>query len=159
MVKIEIRCPSCDVRGDIEVLEEALKGVSRGLLAVNIPDGTICEHTFIVYIDRNLAVRDYFMADFKIELPDIPIGEDIKKKIISSKDVTNLDLIKLNLPGLLLANIIKSIFAKQKILIIYDHEFLYEHINNFFDYITQDTFKFNIEIMNQETYKKKKKRI
>jgi len=157
MTKIEIRCPSCDLRGEIEVSEDALKGVTRGLLAVNIPDSTICEHTFIAYIDRNLAVRDYFMADFKIELPDIPIGEDIKQKIISSKDVTNLDLIKLNLSGLLLANITKSIFAKQKILVIYDHEFLYEHIHDFFEYITQDAFEVNIEIMSKETYKNKKK--
>ena len=157
MARVEIRCPSCQQKGYLEVSEEALKGVTRGLLAVNISDGTICEHTFIAYVDRNLNIRDYFIADFKIELPEIPPTEEIKEKRIPSKDVINLDLIKLNLPALLLTHVLKSIFSKQKVVILHDHEFLYNHIHNFFDYITADSFDDNIEIMNREAYKKNKK--
>ncbi len=154
MARVQIHCPSCKENGYIEVSEDALKGVTRGLLAVNIPDGTICEHSFIAYVDRNLNIRDYFIADFKIELPDIAISGGKK---IPSKDVINLDLIKLNLPALLITHVLKSIFLKQKVVIIHEQDFLWEHITNFFDYITADSFDDTIEIMSREVYKKNKK--
>ena len=158
MSRVKIRCPSCAVNGFIEISEDYLKNVARGLLAINIPEGTICEHTFITYVDRNLKVRDYFIADFKIEIPDLAPPEEIEDKKIPSKDIINLDLIKLNFSGLLLTYILKSIFSKQKIVIISDQDFLYEHIHNFFDYITRDTFKAEIELINRENYKKNKKK-
>ena len=154
MARVQIHCPSCKENGYIEVSEDALKGVTRGLLAVNIPDGTICEHSFITYVDRNLNIRDYFIADFKIELPDIAVSAEKK---IPSKDVINLDLIKLNLPASLITHVLKSIFLKQKVVIIHEQDFLWEHITNFFDYITADSFDDTIEIMSREVYKKNKK--
>ena len=69
MAKAEIRCPTCDNVGKLEIAEDSIKNVSRGLLAVNVAPHIICEHSFIVYIDKNLQVRDYFVADFHIELP------------------------------------------------------------------------------------------
>ena len=157
MSHVKIRCPSCSANGDIEISEDYLKNVSKGLLAINIPEDTICEHTFIAYVDRNLKVRDYFIADFKIELPDIAPSEKIEEKKIPSKEVINLDLIKLNLSALLLTYVLKSIFSKQKIVLVSDQEFLYEHIHNFFNYITRDAFKAEIEIINKQDYKKNKK--
>ncbi|TFG24723.1 MAG: hypothetical protein EU529_03250 [Promethearchaeota archaeon] len=157
MSHVKIRCPSCSANGEIEISEDYLKNVSKGLLAINIPEGTICEHTFIAYVDRNLKVRDYFIADFKIDLPDIAPSEEIEEKKIPSKEVINLDLIKLNLSALLLTYVLKSIFSKQKIVLVSDQEFLYEHIHNFFNYITRDAFKAEIEIVNNQDYKKNKK--
>ena len=157
MSRIKISCPSCTINGYIEVSEDSLKDITRGLLAINIPEGTICEHTFITYVDKNLRVRDYFLADFKIEIPEIALSEEIEEKKIISKEVIKLDLIKLNLPALLLTYVFKSIFSKQKIVIISELEFLYEHVSNFFDYITRDTFNVDIEIMTKKDYKKNKK--
>ena len=157
MSRVQIRCPSCTINGYIEVPEDSMKNITRGLLAINIPEGTICGHAFITYVDRNLIVRDYFIADFKIELPEIAPPKEIEERKILSKDVINLDLIKLNLSALLLTNVLKSIFSKQKIVIISDQEFLYEHIHNFCNYITRDAFKVEIEIITKQDYKKNKK--
>jgi len=159
MAKVEIRCPSCSAIGNINVSEEAMKSVSRGLLAVNIAEHTICDHSFITYIDKNLNVRDYFVADFQIELPDIAPPEELDEldKKIPSKDIIDIDLIKLNLPAILITYVLKSVFAKQKVVIISDQEFLHNHIINFFKYITQDSFTINVSIITGEHYKTNKK--
>ena len=94
MSKVEIRCPTCQGVGFIQVSSEAMKNVSRGLLAVNIAEHTICTHSFIAYIDKNLNVRDYFVADFQIEIPDIAPPEereDLDQKI-PGKDIIDIDL-------------------------------------------------------------------
>ncbi|MFX0188287.1 MAG: hypothetical protein ACFE8A_11200 [Candidatus Hodarchaeota archaeon] len=156
--KVRIICPSCQGNGFIQISEDTMKNVERGLLAINIATGAVCEHSFIAYIDKNLNVRDYFIADFKIEVPEIALPEEIEEKKIPSKDVINLDLIKLNLSALLLTYIIKSIFTKQKIVLISEQEFLYEHIRNFFGFITRDTFNVDIEIMTKKDYKSNKKK-
>ena len=159
MTKIEIRCPACNKRGNFEISEDTLKGVSRGLLAVNIPDGTLCEHTFITYIDRNLEIRDYFMADFKVELPKISLSHEQKMKAqrVPSEDIVDVDLIKLNLHPMLISHILKAIFSKKKVVVISDLAFLYDHIHKFFSYITTDSFDADITIVREEEYKSNKK--
>ncbi|MFX1394065.1 MAG: hypothetical protein ACFFAH_10865 [Promethearchaeota archaeon] len=158
MAKVQISCPSCSKFGYIEIAEDLINKSMRGLLAVNIAEETICSHTFIVYIDKNLIIRDYFMADFKIELPKIEIPESINKKGIPAKDVLNIDLIKLNLPGILITYVFKSIFSKQKTVIISNQEFLFEHIRNFFKYITQETINSDILVCSKEEFNKNKKK-
>ena len=156
MAKAEIRCPTCNNVGKLEIAEDSIKNVLRGLLAVNVAPHIICEHSFIVYIDKNLHVRDYFVADFQIELPKI-VPEKIKVRRIPTKDIVDIDLIKLNLHAITLTYIIKSIFSKQKIVFISEQTFLYEHYKNFFEYITMDAFDMNISIINKEDYSKNKK--
>jgi hypothetical protein len=160
MAKIEIRCPSCSQVGYINVSEDAMKNVSRGLLAVNIAEHTICSHSFITYIDKNLNVRDYFVADFQIEIPDIAPPEDLEEldKRIPGRDIIDIDLIKLNLPAILITYVIKSIFSKEKVKIISDQEFLHNHIINFFKYINQDSFDIDVSIITGEDYKANKKK-
>ncbi len=65
MSKMQIICPSCAKNGYIEVSEKDIKGTSRGVLAVNIAENILCSHTFIVYVDKNLMIRDYFLVDFQ----------------------------------------------------------------------------------------------
>ena len=159
MTSIQIICPSCGDKGNIEVAPDALKHVTRGLLAINIPASTICQHSFIAYLDRNLHVRDYFVADFQIELPEMPIpdSEKFRESKIPSKDIVDIDLIKLNMTALLLTHVLKSIFSRQKTLLIIDYEFLFQHIHNFFDYVTRDTFDTQITIITENDYNKDKK--
>jgi len=154
---IKIRCPSCGKWGDIEISEESIKNVSRGLVAVNIVANTICPDSFIAYVDKNLKVRDYFIADFQIELPETIFEKpDIEKRILF-EDLLDLDLIKLNFPAILLSYILRGIFFKQKIALILDEDFLTPHITNFFKYITQDTFKSEISIISKDAYMNNKK--
>lgn len=157
MNNVKLFCPSCSKTGFIQVDKEAIKSLARGLLAVNIPSTMICPHAFVAYIDSNLEVRDYFTPDFQVEIPDIEPYEAIQDVKLPGKDIVDVDLIKLNVSGMLLTYIIKSIFSKQKIIILSEHEFLYRHIIEFFKYITKDAFEIDISLISEEIYKKNKK--
>ena len=158
MAKVHINCPACKEYGHIDISPDVMKDVTRGLLAVNISSGIICTHSFVAYIDKNMNVRDHFIADFKIELPEISSIEKIKANKVPERDIVDIDLIRLNMPAMQLTYILKSIFLKQKIVLISDQEFLYDHFLNFFKYITQDLFEPDISIINREMYKNEKKK-
>ncbi len=158
MSKVRIDCPSCKKFSKIEVSFDAIKDARRGVLAVNISADIICQHSFIAYIDKELNVRDYFISDFKIELPEISSIEKVRREKVPKRAVVDIDLIKLNIPAMQLTYILKSIFSKQKIVIVLDYEFLYDHILNFFKYITQGSFETDILIRTNEIYKKEKKK-
>jgi len=153
MVKLEVRCPICSKRGNIEVSEEEVKNSTRGLFAVNIPEDVICLHSFIAYVDKNLTIRDTYTADFQIELPDFESkeGEGMDTSIT---EVIDVSLIKLNLTGSNLAYIFRAMIYKNNIVIISDQDFLFDKFTQFFDYITQDSYNLNIEFISQKNYKK-----
>lgn len=157
MPKLLIKCPTCGKLGNIEVENDIMKDVSRGLLTFKIIKDTICSHSFIIYIDKNFNIRDYIVADFQIELPKFEINEKIEELNIILKDKIDIDLIKLNLSATLLSFILKSIFSKVKIVLISDKEFLYEHISNFYKYVTQNSFNVDISLLSEESYKKNKR--
>ena len=150
MSRIQVTCPSCGIKGDIEVSEEAIAKVTRGLLAVNIAKDSFCTHAFIAYIDKNLKVRDYFMTDFQIEVPELDTDNKIEGNQTPGDDKLDLDLIKINIPSKLLSFILRSIFIKKKVKIISDDSFLISHILNFFKFITHDTFNFDISIISTD---------
>lgn len=155
---IEVRCPACSKPGKIEVSEERLKKASRGLLAINISADIVCEHSFIAYIDRNLEVRDCFMADFQIELPELGSTEVAEPEEEFITDKIDLTIIKLNFSASLLAYLLKSIFLKKDIVILSDQKFLYSHMTNFIDYISSDLKEeVNLKIIPRETYLENKK--
>jgi hypothetical protein len=157
MAKLEIRCPSCSARGKIEISEDAVKNVSRGVLAVNISVDMICEHSFIAYVDRNMQIRDYFMADFEIQLPATSSPTVVEDNIVPETESIDFDLIRINIPALLIAHAIRATFFGKKVILISDLEFLYNHILNFFRYIMQNSFEIDITIISSEDYKTNKK--
>ena len=157
MPQIQIRCPSCHKNGIIEIDENALKNITRGLLAINVESKTICEHSFITYVDRNLKIRDYFIADFQFEIPQTLTIEKVKEEKIPESEIINIDLIKLNLPANLITYIIKSILLKKRILILLEEEFLYNQVINFFKYITLGAFNIDISIISKMEYNQKSK--
>ncbi len=152
MPDIEVRCPSCLKKGKIEITDDSIKSISRGLLAVNVAPTTVCPHSFLIYVDKNLNIRDYFIPDFQIELPHTELEEALKDRKIPGIDIIDLDLIKLNLTPSLLTYIIRAIFYKRKIVLILEQKYLYNHILNFFEYITQNSFEANITITSKENY-------
>jgi hypothetical protein len=157
LTTIKITCPSCKNKGTIEISTESLKNISRGLLAVNVAANTICDHSFIVYLDKNLSIRDYFIADFQLEIPDIAPIEEISSKEIISKDKLNLDAIKLNLSANLITHVLKSIFSNKKVAIISDLSFLNDHILNFFKQLIEGSFDAYISVISEDDYKSNKK--
>jgi hypothetical protein len=157
MARILIQCPSCSEKGYIEISDEEFKNIPRGLLAVNIINNLICQHSFIAYIDKNLNIRDYFLADFHIEVPEIVPPDEIEEKEVPGTDLIDVFFIKINLPAKLITYILKSIFLKKKIAIILEQSLLKNYIHNLFNFTTQYTFTTDISIISKEEYKKDKK--
>ncbi|MFW9826125.1 MAG: hypothetical protein ACFFEY_00710 [Candidatus Thorarchaeota archaeon] len=156
MAKVFVRCPICSKWDKIEISDDATKNVTKGLLAINIASGMICEHSFIAYVDKNLSVRDCLVADFKIELPEGKSSGGTNKTTIADTETIKFDLIKLNISEILLANILRAIFFGKKILIILEQEFLFNHVKNFFKNIMDKTFDFNFNLLQEMDYKKNK---
>ncbi len=157
MANIEIKCPLCHKKGVISIEENLIKSSSRGLLSVHIANDIICEHTFTAYIDKNLQIRDYFFVDFSVKLPEISLIEHLEQESFLSKEIIDIDLIKLNIPAITLTYIIKSIFLKQKIVLISNQEFLNHHIEKFLEFITQNSFEMDLSLINSEEYANNKK--
>ncbi|MHA1726595.1 MAG: hypothetical protein ACTSXH_17450 [Promethearchaeota archaeon] len=155
-MNVQVRCPSCSKQGKIEISEESLKNVSRGLLAVNIAKGIICEHSFVAYIDKNMQVRDYFTADFQIELPSIEsIAEEVRRKI-PPREQLDVDLIKMYMSPSLLLPLIHMIFMKKNLVIILKDSFIEKHLQAFHEFITENTFEFNFTYISGDDYRQKK---
>ena len=154
MVKLEIRCPICSKRGKIEVSEEEVKNSTRGLFAVNITEGIVCMHSFIAYVDKNLAVRDTYTADFQIELPVVESKEE-EGVDRSFTDLIDVSLIKLNLTVTNLAHIFHAMIYNNKILLVSNQDFLFEKFEKFFNYITKNSFELNIQFVNEKNFQKK----
>ena len=114
MAKLEIRCPICSKWDKIEILDGAVKNVKKGLLAVNITPGMICDHSFIAYVDNNLTVRECFIVDFKIEAPEVEISQKEDDKALPEAEQIRFDLIKLNLPEKSMIFIFNAIFFGKK---------------------------------------------
>jgi hypothetical protein len=155
--EVLIICPACGKKGNITISNEELNKTGRGLLAVNIPKKTICNHSFTTYIDRNAEVRDYFMVDFEVSLPDLSSMDKDPAEDISKDKIMDIDLIRLNLPAATLTYILRSIFSKQKIVLITNQEFLREHFHNFFEFITEQSFKTDISVISEDEYMQNKK--
>lgn len=152
MKKIEIRCPSCPGIGFIEVSEVEVEKAKRGVFAVNVSEGIICEHSFVAYIDKNFIVRDTFITDFQLELPDIIPKKSIELKDSVQLDSINVSLIKLNLSASLIAYIIRAILHKRKIVLIFDQLFMFDDVRVFFDYITRNSFETELIVISEEQY-------
>ena len=155
MVQVEIRCPECLKMAKVDVEENLLHQSKRGISAINICS-LICDHTFVAYIDTNLNVRDCFITDFTIELPQIEL-EQITAEKIPGQEIVDVYLLTMNLNALWLTNILRGFLFKKKILILNELRLLNPHIINFFKFIFQDTFDISISIKNKASYKKNKK--
>jgi hypothetical protein len=152
MKKIEVRCPSCPSRGFIEVSEVEVEKAKRGVFAVNVSEGIICEHSFVAYIDKNFMVRDTFITDFQLELPEIIPKKSIEPKDSAQLDSINVSIVKLNLPASLIAYIIRAILHKRKIVLIFDQQFMFDDVRRFFDYITRNSFETEFVIISEDQY-------
>jgi len=157
MVSVEVFCPGCSKMGIIEVDEETIKQNTRGVAAINVLQDIVCKHSFVVYIDKNLAVRDCFITDFTIELPQIEMEERVEGVEIPGTDEIDLLIISINLNALTIAYIIRGILQKKKILLLTDIEILTNYILNLMMFIFTNYFDYDILILNRNDYKKNKK--
>ena len=156
MVKIVIRCPKCSKKRTIDVEENLVRNSERGVTAITVAEALICDHSFVAYIDRNLSVRDCFIADFQIEIPQLVPAEDIDEVLIPTDEKVDIYLISINISSLALAYIIRACFHKEPIMYLNELTIINDHLIHFFDFIFGDTFKYEISFASQEEYKKNK---
>lgn len=158
MAKIEVHCPVCSNWEKIDISENVTENAKKGLVAINITAGMICEHSFICYVDKNLSVRDCLIADFKIEAPNtsdiLEVGDTTQQEIESIK----FDLIKLNIPEVVMASIFRAIFLGKNVLLISEDQFLVSHIISFFNYAKKDIFETKIVSISKLDFKNDNKR-
>ncbi|MFX1273844.1 MAG: hypothetical protein ACFFBP_13915 [Promethearchaeota archaeon] len=154
LIDIKITCPACNTKGYIQIKKEIILSSNRGITAVNVAEDLVCEHSFVAYIDRNLAIRDSFICDFKIDLPIVEIKT--YEEFVASKDY-DVDIIKLNLLPSLMVNVLKGIFMGKKIIIISHNEFISNNFLGFFKNITNDSFPLELRAADRVEYKKNKK--
>jgi len=159
MANIEIRCPSCGNAGKIEIDEKIINQSSRGVTAINIAENQICPHSFVAYIDKNLAVRDCFMTDFQIELPQMTTARKLDEQEAAEGKEIDIDLVKINIPALTLTHLLRAHFFKIPLVILLEDEYLYEHLQNFVNFIFKNTFESELSIEKPDYYKKNKRKL
>ena len=152
---VHLRCPVCEGSGSINISEDVKSTTKRGILTVNVVEGAVCGHSFVVYLDMNFDIRDYFLADFTVELPKMEALQETR--IEQNKDILDMYLIRMNLLPLTLTFIIKACFSKSKLLIIQKDEFIRRHILTFLEYVLKDSFDAEISIDSKKNYIKNKK--
>jgi len=152
---ILLRCPVCEESGSINISEDIISATKRGIITVNVVEGLKCGHSFVVYLDMNFDIRDYFLADFTVELPKMEALQETRTK--QNKDILDMYLIRTNLLPLTLTFVIKACFSKSKLLIIQKDKFIRRHILTFLEDILKDSFDAEISIDSKKNYVKNKK--
>ncbi|MFX1274746.1 MAG: hypothetical protein ACFFBP_18400 [Promethearchaeota archaeon] len=154
-VKINITCPVCKNKGKLDIDGTIIKNSKRGISSINILENMICKHSFVVYVDTNLTVRDSFICDFKIKIPELDLNFNPPKMVLENQ--FNVNLIKLNLLPSTLVKILRGVYFGKEIILISNDDFLNEHFLNFFHSIFKNTFDVKLKIMNQSEYNSNKK--
>lgn len=153
-MELKLQCPLCNKKGKIEVAEEKFSNLDRGLIAINIQHIT-CKHNYIIYVDKNFHIRQYFAADFEIELPK---NLDSQERFsMPRKEDLDVFLIKINIAPLILADILKAIFLKEKIIMLIDQISLGENFRKLWEYITFKNFNTELTVLKKKEYLDNKK--
>lgn len=152
MKRVKIHCPVCNTSGKIQVDESLLENNQKGITAVNIEESIICSHSFVAYIDKNYNVRDSFVSDFKIDLPDIKVQNEGHLNEFKHLGKMNLDSLLSEISAVELASILNGVFSKQNVLLLNDSELISENLHKILDFIFKDTFISNISILNHLEY-------
>jgi len=64
---LRIECPICANHGNINIPREKIIHTGKGLSSILIENSCICEHTFIVYVDKNGIMRGAQSPDHKLK--------------------------------------------------------------------------------------------
>ena len=83
--RLILECPECKktkVQKIPENLMEKRSQIDKGICGILIPENTICEHGFLVYIDTNFSIRDVISLSHAKDLN--------MKKVIHLKTIEDL---------------------------------------------------------------------
>jgi len=61
---IVIVCPTCNTKKELKIPTKIINQAKQ-LTTVSIPSGTVCEHGFQSFVDKNFKIRGYQKVDFE----------------------------------------------------------------------------------------------
>ena len=145
-----INCPICKKSGHIKVPEDVVKAKRTGLSTVTV-ERRICEHTFLVYVDRNFNMRESEKIDY-IQSPAIVAQVDKPKEVIFSDE--EITFIKSDFYPLMLTYTLKSFLNNQNTAIVLENgkDALIPIYEKFLNYIFEDSFSIAFQIIPYDTY-------
>ncbi|MFX1311157.1 MAG: hypothetical protein ACFFHD_00905 [Promethearchaeota archaeon] len=62
--EITVICPTCKTKKGLKIPIQIINQ-SKQLTTISIPSGTVCEHSFQSFVDKNFQVRGYQKVDFE----------------------------------------------------------------------------------------------
>ena len=148
-----IQCPICNSGKSIQ-LPNVIFQTAKSLAAISIPKGSLCEHTFQAYIDKNYAVRGYQKVDF--ELPSDIDETKLNANLLLESDLKDINSIKWNLSPQILSCLLRGIVFDENIVFVLpkSKESLLIPLERFIKIIFGNSFKSNLRIITDDTYKK-----
>lgn len=158
MVELEIRCPSCKKLGKIDVQEDRVSNSQRGITTIGVARSIICDHSFVAYIDTNFDIRDCFISDFTVELPELVKDQRGEHLLVPKDDLIDLFLLTINFGAQRLAYIIRAILMGRKVVVINDIENLNKHVQNLLIFGVQDAFQYDTVMISLANYRKERKK-
>ncbi len=145
-----IVCPKCNASEDFTFSKSKVNTVDF-LTTILFPIGRICEHQFNVYIDIHGDVRGYQAIDFIV-----PSFEESQLKFTSDNKITSkeidMNLIEMNYSVNFLVYICRVIFFRKKSIILEKDNSLINQLKKLFDYLTEDSFNYDIRFISKEDY-------
>ncbi len=157
MIELRVLCPECEKVGFLKVDENIVEKSLRGITAIEVPELLLCDHSFMVYIDKNYAIRDSFITDFKIKLPQIIMDQKPVDPVDNQLIEIDPYFIIINLSALTLTRIIHCLLFRKKIAFFHDLDILGEHLIKLLQYIFNGAFEIDFTFKNIESYKKNKR--
>jgi hypothetical protein len=62
--EIHVVCPTCSTKKELKIPTKIINQAKQ-LTTVSIPSGSVCEHGFQAFVDKNFIVRGYQKVDFE----------------------------------------------------------------------------------------------
>ncbi len=156
-IKSQIICPKCKTSKDFS-FSKSIINADDFLTTVFFTKGNICEHQFNAYLDIHGNVRGYQLINFVVpvfaeessELKPL-FNREIKPKSI------NFEIIEMNFTMNFLKYIFRIIFFRKKAIILENDDFSINNLTNLLNYLTEDSFNYDILFYSKEKYETVKK--
>ncbi len=74
---IIVICPKCKTKKELKIPTKIINQAKQ-LTTVSIPSGTVCEHSFQSFVDKNFKVRGYQTVDFEFSHMEFYESRDIQ---------------------------------------------------------------------------------
>ena len=92
---IIVVCPTCKSKKDLKIPTQIINQ-SKQLTTVSIPTGTVCEHGFQTFVDKNFSIRGYQRVDFEFaKMEFFEGGGDIEDGEIQYEETSSLSSLPL----------------------------------------------------------------